>query len=190
MTRRGLLRGRPRPQHGTLTCASVLSASVTSAGEALASCAPSGMPWPSTNTIHFVPLPRLVLPTPAPPFSPPRSCHPGTSPPSPAAGRGSARPARHARIATKAPAPPTAVTAASKSARSDTAAARSRHRAPVCSTQRMPSTHSRFEAQGRPRPSRLRLGSGKKYSINAHCRSLSRMLPAQPIPALIRKCLP
>jgi hypothetical protein len=44
MTRRGQLRGRPRPQQGTFTCAGVLSASVTSAGEALGSCAPSGMP--------------------------------------------------------------------------------------------------------------------------------------------------
>ncbi len=67
---------------------------------------------------------------------------------------------------------------------------RSRHRAPVRSTHRMPSTHSRFEAQGRPRLSRRRFGAGKKYSINAHCRSLSRMLPAQPIPAPIGKCLP
>jgi hypothetical protein len=69
-------------------------------------------------------------------------------------------------------------------------AGRSRHRAPVLSTHRMPSKHSRFAAQGRPRPSRLRFGAGKKYSINAHCQSLSRMLPAQPIPALTGKCLP
>jgi hypothetical protein len=32
----------------------------------------------STSTIHFVPLPRLVLPTAEPPFSPARSCRPGT----------------------------------------------------------------------------------------------------------------
>jgi hypothetical protein len=67
---------------------------------------------------------------------------------------------------------------------------RSRHRAPVRSTHRMPSTHSRFEAQGRPRPSRLRWGGGKTYSINAHCRSLSRMLSAQLIAAMRAKCLP
>jgi len=67
---------------------------------------------------------------------------------------------------------------------------RSRHRAPVRSTHKMPSTHSRFEAQGRPRLSRLRFGSGKKYSINAHCRSLSRMPPAQPIAAMCAKYLP
>ena len=119
MTRRGL----PRPQPGTFTCASVLSASVTSAGEALASCVPNGMPWPSTNTIRFVPLPRLVLPTPAPPFSPIRSCSPGKSHPSPAVRGGSARPATHPRLAATRLAPPTAANAASRSAHSDTPAA-------------------------------------------------------------------
>jgi hypothetical protein len=72
-----LVRDRPLPQRGTFTSASELSAKLTSAGEALASCAPSGMPWPSTTTIYFVPLPRLVGPTPAPPFSRSQSCRPG-----------------------------------------------------------------------------------------------------------------
>jgi hypothetical protein len=36
---------------------------------------PNGVPAPSTRTIHFVPLPRLVLPTLRPLFSPGRSCH-------------------------------------------------------------------------------------------------------------------
>jgi len=39
---------------------------------------PRGRPAPSTTTIHFVPLPRLVLPTPQPLFSPERNCHPET----------------------------------------------------------------------------------------------------------------
>jgi hypothetical protein len=30
---------------------------------------PKGTPLQSTTTIHFVPLPRLVFPTPSPPFS-------------------------------------------------------------------------------------------------------------------------
>lgn len=64
---------------------------------------------------------------------------------------------------------------------------RSRHRAPVFSTQRMPSTQSRFEAQGRPRPSRRRLGWGKKCRINSHCRSLSRMPTAMPNATATRK---
>ena len=55
----GLCRGRPRPQQGTLTCASVVSASETSAGEALANCAPRGMPWPSTQYHPLCPLPAL-----------------------------------------------------------------------------------------------------------------------------------
>jgi hypothetical protein len=53
---------------GTLTSASVASASVTSPGETPSSRTPSGRPPPSTSTIHFVPLPRLVLPTAEPLF--------------------------------------------------------------------------------------------------------------------------
>jgi hypothetical protein len=50
--------------------------------------------------------------------------------------------------------------------------------------------HSRLEAQGRPRPPRLRFDAGKKYSINPYCRLLSRTLPAQSISALTAKRLP
>jgi hypothetical protein len=46
----------------------VVSANFTSAGEALVRWLPKGTPWPSTTTIHFVPLPRLVLPIPSPLF--------------------------------------------------------------------------------------------------------------------------
>jgi len=46
----------------------VLPASLTSAGDALASWLPKGTPAPSTTTIHFVPFPRLVLPMPSPLF--------------------------------------------------------------------------------------------------------------------------
>jgi len=52
-------------------------------------------------------------------------------------------------------------------------AGRSRHRAPTRRTQRMPSKQLRFDAHGRPRPSRRRLGSGNKSSICFHCWSLS-----------------
>lgn len=37
---------------------------------------PKGIPWPSATTIHFVPLPRLVLPTQSPLFWPVRSSRP------------------------------------------------------------------------------------------------------------------
>lgn len=50
---------------------------------------------------------------------------------------------------------------------------RSRQRAPVRSTQRMPSKHARFDAQGRPRPSLRRLGTGNNGVNNVHCASLS-----------------
>ena len=78
ITRFGFCRGRPFGL-GTRTSLSVASASVTSAGEALSSRTPNGTPSPSPSTIHFVPLPRLVLPTASPPFSPGRSCRPETS---------------------------------------------------------------------------------------------------------------
>jgi len=47
------------------------------------------------------------------------------------------------------------------------------HAAPVCSTHKMPSRHARFEAHGRPRLSLRRFGSGRRGSINSHCRSLN-----------------
>jgi len=50
---------------------------------------------------------------------------------------------------------------------------RNRHAAPVQSTHRMPSRQSRFEAHGRPRLSRRRLGSGNSGSIKAHCASVN-----------------
>jgi hypothetical protein len=49
---------------------------------------------------------------------------------------------------------------------------RSRQRAPLRSTQRIPSTQARLSAGGRPRP-RLRRGLGNKFSITVHCWSLS-----------------
>jgi hypothetical protein len=48
-----------------------------------------------------------------------------------------------------------------------------RHAAPVCSTHRMPSKQERFQAQGRPRLSRLRRGSGNNGAINSHCSSFN-----------------
>jgi hypothetical protein len=50
---------------------------------------------------------------------------------------------------------------------------RNRQAAPVHNTQRMPSRQSRFEAQGRPRLSRRRLGSGSSGSIKVHCASVN-----------------
>jgi hypothetical protein len=52
---------------------------------------------------------------------------------------------------------------------------RNRHAAPVCSTQRIPSRHARFEAHGRPRLSFRLFGSGNSGSINSHCASVNRM---------------
>jgi len=48
---------------------------------------------------------------------------------------------------------------------------RNRQAAPVHNTHRMPSRQARFDAQGRPRLSRRRLGSGSSGSIKDHCAS-------------------
>jgi hypothetical protein len=47
------------------------------------------------------------------------------------------------------------------------------HAAPVCNTHKMPSRQARFDAQGRPRLSLRRFGSGRRGSISSHCRSLN-----------------
>jgi hypothetical protein len=47
------------------------------------------------------------------------------------------------------------------------------HAAPVCNTHRMPSKQARFEAQGRPRLSLRRFGSGSSGAITSHCASLN-----------------
>ena len=52
---------------------------------------------------------------------------------------------------------------------------RSRHRAPVLSTHRIPSTTSRCGTRGRP-PCRERVGRGRCGSIVAHCASVNRTL--------------
>jgi hypothetical protein len=50
---------------------------------------------------------------------------------------------------------------------------RKRHAAPVCNTHKMPSKQARFDAQGRPRLSLHRFGSGNRGAINSHCPSLN-----------------
>jgi hypothetical protein len=71
----------------------------------------------------------------------------------------------------------------------------SRHRAPVRSTHKMPSKHSRLAAGGRPRPSLRRLGSGINGSRIFHCFSLNNsggffIEEAQQSTCLTRKSLP
>ena len=72
--------------------------SVTSAGEALSSRTPSGTPSPSASTIHFVPLPRLVLPTARPLFLRGRNCRRERSRPSAACHFRPAPPAAPAKL--------------------------------------------------------------------------------------------
>jgi hypothetical protein len=71
---------------------------------------------------------------------------------------------------------------------------KNRHAAPVCRTHNMPSKHPRFEAGGRPRLPRCRLGLGSKGSISCHCSSVNSlccffMAEAQQFNRLKRKYL-
>ena len=50
---------------------------------------------------------------------------------------------------------------------------KNRQAAPVCRIHKIPSKQARLDAQGLPRPSRRRLGSGKSGSSNSHCSSVS-----------------
>ena len=66
---------------------------------------------------------------------------------------------------------------------------KNRHAAPVCSTQRMPSKQARLDAQGRPRLSLRRFGSGSSGPINSHCASVNnsnRFLLMQEVHQTIR----
>ena len=73
--RLGLRLGAPGPHRGTAMFSSVFSTSLTSAGDAESRWFPKGIPLPSTTTIHFVPLPRLVFPTYWPLFLQGQNCH-------------------------------------------------------------------------------------------------------------------
>jgi len=75
------------------------------------------------------------------------------------------------------------------------AAGRSRHRAPLRRTHKMPSKHSRLPVGGRPRPSLRRFGWGNNGSRIFHCFSLNNSCrffieEAQQSTCLTRKSLP
>jgi hypothetical protein len=57
---------------GAKLLSSAASTSWVSCGEALATCTATGTPFPSVTAMILVPLPRFVLPTAEPPFSPRR----------------------------------------------------------------------------------------------------------------------
>ena len=159
---------------GTLTSASMASISVASPGEALSGRTPNGRQSPSTSTIHFVPLPRLVLPTAEPPFSPERSCRPETPLPTTGAGlRRRVRPAAVTKRRATRPALPTGSTVASRSQERNTSRSETSTPLRSANTHRMPSRHGRLDAHGRPRLSMRRFGSSSNGPIDDHCASLS-----------------
>src|SRR6516162_7076684 len=129
---------------------------------------PRGRPRPSTTTIHFVPLPRLVFPTPQPLFSPERNCRPETLRSISLAGARLTRSKTFARYSTKRPAPPSRAVAASTSKDAGISpAGRALRR-----IQRIPSSTRRFSIHGRP-PLRCLGGLGSKGAIFFHCASVS-----------------
>lgn len=98
----------------TLMASSVGSSSLNSARLAESRWEASGRPSPSTTTIHFVPLPFFVSPTPAPPFSPGRTAHRRSTPPSGCGPRRSVRQGTPSTPPARCPAPPARLAAASR----------------------------------------------------------------------------
>src|SRR5438105_471206 len=157
------------------------SAKVTSPGVADSNLLPRGTPWPSTTTIHFVPLPFLVFPTQAPLF------FAGAKLPSRNDSLQSRRPfwsnsARNCRqILSHVPSSSHRRRRRQHVLGLGYLSGRSFQRAPVRSIQRMPSSTSRSSAHGRPWLAR----SGSNGSILAHClseRNTSRIRSFSPIP--------
>jgi len=177
---------RPSFRPGTRTSASVASASVTSAGEALSSRTPSGIPSPSPIPGSLTTGLRR------------RGGAPSTFCPCRAWSYRLRRPLfRRCEAAVKKGFIPFQQALCVQSAQQASPgvethtfilhcfsrrqqvegdgylSGKKRHAAPVCSTQRMPSRQARFDAQGRPRLSRLRGGSGSKGPTNSHCASVN-----------------
>jgi hypothetical protein len=76
---------------------------------------PQGTPAPSPTTLHFVPLPRRVLPTARPLFSPGQNCRPRMIHPILAVGVRTTRSRTRARSAARNPAPPNRTAVAGRS---------------------------------------------------------------------------
>ena len=165
---------------GTRTSASVASASVKPHPERhFPARTPSGRPWqrrpvPSTS----FPLPRLVLrPTAAPLFTagaklPSRKLSSHLSQALAVEGTQQRSPRIEPDVLRF---PSHCFRRRQQVAGDGYLSGRNRHAAPVCSTQRIPSRHARFEAHGRPRLSFRLFGSGNSGSIISHCVSVIRM---------------
>ena len=166
----GRVLGLPGPVLGTLISGVSLSRRVTSAGEAESVWLPRGIPLPSTTTMHFVPFPLLVFPTPAPLFLPGKklaSMNTSSQSSTPLASS-SERKALHISFRTSA-------SYHSFRRRQQVEgcgylSGRSFHRAPVLSTQSIPSNTSRSSALGRP-PFGPTGFLGIRGSIFSHCSS-------------------
>ena len=165
--------------------ASVASASITSPGEVLSSRTPSGRPSPSTSTIHLVPLPRLVFPTAAPPFSLGRSCRRERPRPISTVTFGAALTSNVCHAFSHTPSSSHCLSCRQQVEGEGNLSGRNRHAAPVWRIHKMPSKQARLEAGGRPRRSGRCLSGGSKApttsycsSVNGFCRSF--MTAAQP----------
>lgn len=125
-----------------------------------------------TTTIHFVPLPRSVFPTPQPLFSREQSSRPETTRSTPTAGVRATRLKMRARFSAKRPAPPNPATAASRSKGAETSPAY-----PASELRSEESTESLPTPGGSPihgRPPLCCLGGwGSKGAIFFHYASVS-----------------
>src|SRR6266581_1844149 len=174
MRRSGFCRGRPaRVRRLTQIVASVVSASRASCGDAEQRCFPKGRPWPSTTTIHFVPLPRLVFPTPAPLFWREQNSRPKKDSLHCSCFR-SLSSARNARqILSQTPCSSQSRSLRQQVAGEGNSSGKSCQRAPLRRIHKMPSSTLRSEARGRP-PRRHEPGRGSKGRIFSHWASVNR----------------
>jgi hypothetical protein len=184
ITRSGFCRGRP-PQcrRPARSAASVVSASRTSDGDAEQRWSPKGIPRPSTTTIHFVPLPRLVFPTSAPLFSPGRNCRPGTTRSSSTVGVSSTRSGTRARCSTRRPARPSPAASRLKGADIFPACPANERRSAE-SRESLP-THDGSRSTGdRPGGACAVWGARARFSSTALRSTTDRIAPS----ALLRRC--
>src|SRR5438105_4922130 len=147
---------------------------------------PKGRPWPSTTTSHFVPLPRLVFPTPQPLFSPVQNCRPETTRSTATAGARSTRSGTRARCSTTRPARPSPAVAASKSKGADISlASPASERRCAESTESLRGHDGCRSTGGHPCAAWVAWGARARSSSTALRSATDRTAPS----ALLRRCL-
>jgi len=158
--------GRP------VSLSSVGSTSFVADVAAGATVTASGVLRADATATTFVPLPRLVLPTAPPPFSPARTTRRRTPPPTSPGPRPRARRGTRATPAPAPRTPPSPAAAASTCCRTRSSPARPSTGPRPAGTHRIPSKHARF-GRGVGPPRGFFAGGGRCGAILSHVSSVS-----------------